>query len=78
MGKLVDQFFKHTNVSLEIEDSASITALMKEILYKIKELEKLGFFKLADELDSELIKIAQDPVPPPPPLEPNPPFSVKL
>jgi hypothetical protein len=32
---------------------------MKEIIYKIKELEKLGFFKLADELDSELIKIAQ-------------------
>jgi len=32
---------------------------MKEITYKIKELEKLGFFKLADELDSELIKIAQ-------------------
>jgi hypothetical protein len=32
---------------------------MKEITYKIKELEKLGFFKLADKLDSELIKIAQ-------------------
>ena len=32
---------------------------MKEITYKIKELEKLGFFKLADELDSELIKIAE-------------------
>lgn len=32
---------------------------MKEIIYKIKELEKLGFFKLADELDSELTKIAQ-------------------
>jgi len=32
---------------------------MKEITYKIKELERLGFFKLADELDSELIKIAQ-------------------
>jgi hypothetical protein len=32
---------------------------MKEIIYKIKELEKLGYFKLADKLDSELIKIAQ-------------------
>jgi hypothetical protein len=34
---------------------------MKEIIYKIKELEKLGYFKLADKLDSELIKIAQMP-----------------
>ena len=34
---------------------------MKEIIYKIKELEKLGFYKLADKLDSELIKIAQMP-----------------
>jgi hypothetical protein len=33
MGKLVDQFFRHKNVSLENEESASITALMKEILY---------------------------------------------
>lgn len=32
---------------------------MKEIIYKIKELEKLGYFKLADKLDSDLIKIAQ-------------------
>jgi hypothetical protein len=32
---------------------------MKEIIYKIKELEKLGFYKLDDKLDSELIKIAQ-------------------
>ena len=34
---------------------------MKEIIYKIKELENLGFYKLADKLDSELIKIAQMP-----------------
>lgn len=34
---------------------------MKEIIYKIKELEKLGYFKLADKLDSELIKYAQMP-----------------
>jgi hypothetical protein len=34
---------------------------MKEIIYKIKELEKLGCYKLADKLDSELIKIAQMP-----------------
>lgn len=32
---------------------------MKEIIYKIKELEKLGYFKLADKLDSELVKYAQ-------------------
>ena len=34
---------------------------MKEILFKIKELEKLGFYKLADKLDSELVKYAQMP-----------------